>query len=113
MITALVIIAAVALLFEVAGLFYCAGRNIPFGRGFGASVFVQISIPVTLITAALIWNHFSPAPGGLEPFTGTGFDRGFRVCVVFLITEFAATLAAGLLGFCRIFFNVINRTRHS
>ena len=100
--TALIFIAALAFVCEVTGLFYCAIRNIPFGRAFGFAVFTQVSIPATLIVVALVCERFSPSTGGLEPFAGTGFDRGLHLYYVLLIAGFIATLVAGSLGLSRI-----------
>ena len=102
MTTALLVIAALALVSEVVGLLYCAIHNIPFGRAFGFAVFTQISIPAALIAVALVWEHFSPSTGGFEPFAGTGFDRGLHLYFVLLAAGFVATLVAGSLGLFRI-----------
>ena len=77
--TALLVVAALAFVCEVAALLYCAIRNIPFGRAFGFALFTQISIPAALIAVALVWEHFSPSTGAVEPFAGTGFDRGLHL----------------------------------
>src|SRR4051812_32034338 len=105
MTTAFLIVTAVAFLFEAAGLLYCAIRNITFGRAFGAAVFVQISIPATFIAVALVWGYLSPTSGGVEPFAGTAFARGFQLYLSFLAVGFVATLVAGSLGFYRIFLH--------
>lgn len=113
MITALLIVTAIAFLFEIAGLLYCAIRNFPFGRAFGVTVFAQISIPVVSIATVSIWEHFSPTTGGADSFVGTGFDRSFQLFLVFLAIGFVATLVAGTLGFCRIFFHTNDQTRNA
>lgn len=110
MTTALLVVAAIAFVFEVAGLLYCAIRNLSFGRAFGSAVFVQISIPAVFIAVAVIWGHFSPTSDGVEPFAGTGIAQGFQLYLVFLVAGFAATLAAGVLGFCQIFLRANDRT---
>ena len=113
MTTALLIVTAVAFLFEVAGLLYCAIRNLPFGRAFGAAVFVQIGIPAIFIAVAFALEHVSPTTGGVEPFAGTGFARGFQLYLVFLAVGFVVTLVAGSLGFCRIFLHANDQTRNA
>ncbi len=102
MTTLLLSVVAIAFLFEVAGLLSCAIRNVPFGRVFGAAVFVQLSIPLIVMALAFGWDCFSPASGGVEPLAGTGFDRGFQLYLLFLAAGFVATLVAGSLGFHRV-----------
>ena len=68
MTTALLVIAALALVCEIVGLLYCSIRNIPFGRAFGLAVFTQLIIPAALIAVGFVWERFSPSTGGLEPF---------------------------------------------
>ena len=69
-----------------------------------------LSVKMLAVLPATV--YISPTTGGVEPFAGTGFARGFQLYLAFLVAGFAATLVAGLLGLCRIFRHANDQTRN-
>lgn len=98
---ALIAIAALAFLAELAGIMRCAVYGVPFGRGFGYSILAQFILPVLIFALFALWGLISPPTLGIEPLTGDVWSRfdAFISSVFFL--EFLATLAAGVFGFDR------------
>lgn len=97
------LIFAVAVLLEVLALFYCTIRRLPFGRAFGSVVLVQVGMAGTFIAALYFHAPFFPSPADSV--------AGFYIAA--LIALFSVTLAAGALGFYRIFASMRVRAEES
>jgi len=100
---ALITIGVLALLAEFAAVMRCAIYGIPFGRGFGCSIFAQVALPVLLFALFAIWGFVSPPTHGVEPLAGEAWERGWVFIGSVFWLEFFATLTAGSLGVARFF----------
>jgi hypothetical protein len=74
-------------------------EDVPFGRGFVASILAQITLPVVLFTAFAL---FSPPNQDIEPL-GPSFSRSLDFMGMMFWLILLTTFVAGSFGLTRFF----------
>jgi hypothetical protein len=102
-VVALLALAILAVLFEVAGLLACGLRKRPLGPVFGSVVFIQTAIPAGLLYCPFVLERIEPSIGGVEPFSGHIPAFHLWVYAALVVVGAVSTLLAGGLGFRQLF----------